>query len=217
MLPTTSAKDAVEELERARDRGHIGAVFLCFEVELLDPQWDRLWSACEETGIPLSFHIGGGTAVDPFGVRGRPIFAAIAPLQLDEMLAKMVYGGALERHPELRLVLAESGIGWLPYFVERMDATFHKHCAPFPDDSISTLPSELVRRQVYATFEEEPLGPQLIPLLPEDTFMWASDYPHPDSTWPDSGKAIEQSLSTLSESALRKVTGETCRRLYGLP
>jgi hypothetical protein len=47
--------------------------------------------------------------------------------------------------------------------------------------------------------------------------MWASDYPHPDSTWPDSRKAIEESLGTLSESARRKVTGETCRELYGLP
>jgi predicted TIM-barrel fold metal-dependent hydrolase len=217
LLPTSSAQAAVEELHRALGRGHIGAVFSCFLVDLLDRQWDRLWAACAEAGVPLSFHIGGGTNVNPHQGRERAIFAAVVPLQLDEMLAKMVYGGALERHPGLRLVLAESGIGWLPYFVARMDSTWHKHCAPYPDDSISLLPSELVRRQVWATFEEEAFGPQIIPLLPEDTFMWASDYPHPDSTWPDSHKAVEESLGTLPESLRRKVTGETCRDLYGLP
>jgi predicted TIM-barrel fold metal-dependent hydrolase len=216
-LPSTSPQAAVDELQHALGRGHIGAVFPCFEVDLLDRQWDRLWSACEEAGVPLSFHIGGGTSVNPAGVRGRATFAAIAPLQLDEALAKMIYGGALERHPRLKLVLAESGVGWLPYFVARLDSVFHMHCAPYPDDSISLLPSELVRRQVYGTFEEDPLGPQLMPLLPEGTFMWACDYPHPDSTWPHSGKAIAEALSTLSESARRKVTGETCRELYGLP
>jgi predicted TIM-barrel fold metal-dependent hydrolase len=98
-----------------------------------------------------------------------------------------------------------------------MDATFEKHCAPHPEYSIKTRPSELFRRHVYATFEEEPLGPQLIPLLGPDNFMWACDYPHPDSTWPNSRAAIEHALGPLGEAAVRKVTGETCRRLYRLP
>jgi predicted TIM-barrel fold metal-dependent hydrolase len=69
---------------------------------------------------------------------------------------------------------------------------------------------------VYATFEEEPLGPQLIPLLGPDNFMWACDFPHPDSTWPRSREAIAHALGGLSEDAIRKVTGENCRALYRL-
>jgi predicted TIM-barrel fold metal-dependent hydrolase len=64
---------------------------------------------------------------------------------------------------------------------------------------------------------DEPLGPELIPLLSPDNFMWACDYPHPDSTWPESRKAIEHALGGLSPEALRNVTGENCRRLYKLP
>ena len=138
-------------------------------------------------------------------------------MQMDEPLATMIYTGALERHPRLQLVLAESGVGWLPYFVSRMDEMFKKHCLPYAGRSIETPPSEIFKRQVFATFEEEPLGPSLMPLLSEDNFMWACDFPHPDSTWPHSAAAIEHSLGSLGETAVHKVTSATCRRLYGLP
>src|SRR5262249_59073480 len=101
-------------------------------------------------------------------------FSAVGPMQLDEPLAMMVYSGVLERRPQLTLVLAESGIGWLPYFVRRMDAAAEKHVAKAQDYKLRAAPSEIFRRQVYATFEEEPLGPELLPLLRPHNFMWAS-------------------------------------------
>src|SRR5206468_681600 len=80
--------------------------------------------------------------------------AAVGPIQLDEPLAMMIYSGVLERHPRLRLVLAESGIGWLPYFVHRMDAAAEKHVPKARDYRLKARPSEIFRGQVYATFEE---------------------------------------------------------------
>jgi predicted TIM-barrel fold metal-dependent hydrolase len=217
-LPTTSPEDAVSELQRCIGLGHRGAILSPFEADIRDRAWDRLWAAATEADVPISFHVGGGSNVNPREGRWQiAAFAAVVPMQLDEPLAIMVYSGALERNPDFKLVLAESGVGWLPYFVARMDATFEKHCAPYPDDTITTLPSEIFRRQVYATFEEEPYGPELIPLLGPDNFMWACDYPHPDSTWPESRKAIEHSLGKLSPEDVRKITGENCKRLYKLP
>ena len=215
MLPTTSVDDCVAELQRVAAQGHKGAILHCYEVNLLDPEWDRLWAAAVDVDLPISFHIGGGTRLNPQEIRQRGAFAAIAPMQMDEPLSIMIYGGALERFPRLKIVLAESGVGWLPYFIARMDATFEKHCRPYAE-AIKTLPSELFKRQVWATFEEEPLGANLLPLLPEDNLMWACDYPHPDSTWPDSQAAIDHAMPTLSASARRKITGETCKRLYRL-
>jgi predicted TIM-barrel fold metal-dependent hydrolase len=217
-LPPTSPDDAVEELEHLATNGHRGACISGFEVDLREPEWDRLWAAAAAARMPISFHIGGGTKLDP-RPRGwqRAAFAAVAPMQMDEILATMIYSGALERHPDLKIVLAESGVGWVPYLVARMDATFDKHCAPYPKYSIKTKPSELFHRQVFATFEEEPFGPDLIPLLGPDNFMWACDYPHPDSTWPNSRAAIEHALGKLGEEAIRKVTGENCKNLYRLP
>jgi len=217
-IPSTTPEDAAEELERLAALGHRGACFNGFEADIRDPAWDRLWAAAGEAGLPLSFHIGGGTTFDP-RLRDWQIagFAAVAPMQMDEILATMVFSGALERHPKLRIVLAESGIGWLPYFVARMDATFDKHCVPHPERNMSTRPSELFHRQVYATFEEEPFGPELMPLLGADNFMWACDYPHPDSTWPNSEAAIEHALGKLGAETVRKVTADNCRDLYRLP
>src|SRR5262249_60897068 len=107
-----------------------------------------------------------------------------------EPLAALVVSGGLERHPVMRLVLAEAGIGWIPYIVARMAAAWEKHGPRAKDSRLSAKPSEIFHRQVIATFEEEPLGPQLIPLVGADNFMWASDYPHPDSTFPHSRDAI---------------------------
>jgi predicted TIM-barrel fold metal-dependent hydrolase len=217
-LPATSPEDAVAELTRCAARGHRGAILSPYEADVADPKWDPLWAAAAEAGLPISFHIGGGSRIRVHdGGWKIAAFAAVAPMQLDEPLSAMVFSGALERHPRLQLVLAESGVGWVPYFVARMDATFEKHCAPHPQYSIRTRPSELFHRQVYATFEEEPLGPQLIPLLGADRFMWACDFPHPDSTWPHSREAIAHALGGLPADAVRKVTGENCRALYRLP
>jgi predicted TIM-barrel fold metal-dependent hydrolase len=126
----------------------------------------------------------------------------------------MIFSGALERHPGMRLVLAESGIGWLPYFVARLDQAGAKHVPKAEDYRLKGRPSEVFRRQVYATFEEEPLGPQLIPLLGPDNFMWASDYPHPDSTFPRSQEAIAEAFAGLDAGLVRRVTVENCARLY---
>lgn len=215
-LPVHDTTAAVDELERCLRLGHKGAIVNPFEMDLGDPDWDRLWAAAAEAELPISFHIGQGTKLSPTDTRQRAPFSAVVPLQLDEPLALMIFLGALERNPKLQIVLAESGIGWLPYFVARMDDQFEKHCLPHPDVCIRTKPSELFGRQVFATFEEEPLGPMLIPLLGANRFMWACDYPHPDSTWPNSREKIEESLGALGEQTVLEVTAETCKRLYKL-
>jgi predicted TIM-barrel fold metal-dependent hydrolase len=217
-LPSHSPEAAAAELERCATLGHRGAILDPFESAIEDPAWDRLWSTAAETGLPLSFHVGGGTRIKPERDSWKiASFASIVPMQLAEPLAIMMYSGALERTPGLKLVLAESGVGWLPYFLARLDATFEKHSEPYPAYSIRTRPSELFERQVWATFEEEPLGPTLLPLLPPRNFMWASDYPHPDSTWPRSHEAIAHTMGDLPPETVHLVTSENCRSLYDLP
>src|SRR5438552_318207 len=182
-----------------------------------DREWEPFWDAAEETGLPVSFHIGRGTSQVRVAPRSWELaaFSAVGPMQLDEPLAMMTYSGVLERHPKLRLVLAESGIGWLPYFVHRMDAAADKHVPKAQDYRLRARPSELFRRQVYATFEEEPLGPELLPLLGPDNFMWASDYPHPDSTFPHSRESIAHAFRGLERAFVEQVTATNCARLYG--
>jgi predicted TIM-barrel fold metal-dependent hydrolase len=216
-LPGHSPEAAATELERSAGLGHRGAIIDVFEIDLADRAWDRLWAAAEDTGIPISFHLKDGTWSNLSYQMGKwqsAAFATVLPIQLDEPLAIMVFSGALERHPGLKLVLAESGIGWLPYFITRMDLEW-RNLRDQIDYAPSVPPSELFRGQVMVTFEEEALGAQLIPLVGADSCMWASDYPHTDSTFPHSLEAIEEALGTLSDAERRKVTATNCAQLYG--
>jgi predicted TIM-barrel fold metal-dependent hydrolase len=218
-LPGHSPAAAAAELERCAALGHRGAIVGAFDVDLGDRAWDRLWSAAEQTGLPISFHIRGGTSSKlsyQLGKWQSAAYASVLPLQLDEPLAIMVFGGALERHPGCRLVLAESGVGWLPYFLTRMDMEWHALRDKL-DYAPAIAPSELFRRQVFATFEQEPLAAQLLPLLGPESCMWASDYPHTDSTFPDSQRAITETLGRLPAPDVRKITATNCARLYGFP
>ena len=217
-LPAHSPEAAAAELERCAGLGHRGAIIDVFEIDLVERSWDRLWQAAAQTGLPISFHLKGGTWTRGLRYqRGKwpsAAFASVLPLQLDEPLAIMMFSGALERNPGLRLVLAEAGVGWVPYFVKRMDHEWEALRGQL-DYATEAPPSELFRRQVMVTFEEEPLGAQLIPLVGADSCMWASDYPHTDSTFPNSLEAIEEAMGSLSAADRRKVTASNCARLYG--
>ena len=215
-LPGHSADAAAAELERAAGLGHRGAIIDVFEMDLADRAWDRLWNAGEETGLPISLHIKAGSWSGlsyQLGKWQAAAFATIMPLQLDEILATLIFSGVLERHPQLNLVLAESGISWLPFFLARADMEWRALKSSL-DYAPELSPSELFRRQMYATFEEE-FFPEQIPLLGADACMWASDYPHTDSTFPNSREVIDETLGVLTPEDRRKVTATNCARLYG--
>lgn len=218
-LPAHSPEAAAAELERCARIGHRGAIIDVFEIDLSDPAWERLWATASETGLPISFHLKGGMwskALQKRRIGKWPYaaYASVLPLQLDEPFALMMFSGALERHPGLKLVLAEAGVGWVPYFIHRLDHEWEALRDKL-DYATESPPSELFRRQVMVTFEEEPLGAQLIPLVGAANCMWASDYPHTDSTFPDSLGAIQEALGALPAEDRRRVTATNCARLYG--
>jgi predicted TIM-barrel fold metal-dependent hydrolase len=220
MLPADDPAAAAAEVARVAALGHRGVQLGHFEAStpIHDRVWEPLWAACAEAGLPLSFHLIGGTYMLglKLGSWEMAAFAAIAPMQLDEVLAAAVMGGILERHPRLIVVLGESGIGWVPYVLERLETEMDKYADRMRDHRPSLRPTELFRRQVYVTFEEDRIGVGLIPHIGADNVMWASDYPHPDSTFPHSRRAIEETFRDLDPAVTAKIVAETCGRLYRL-
>ena len=197
------------------------------QMPLWDDAWEPLWQAAAETGIPIGFHLGGGLrtvalsgpkAAHPGNIGVR---VSCSPVQMDEALAAVIFSGALERYPSLKIVLAETGIGWLPYMLERMDDTYRKFLdAPDFWRSESRLalavpPSAYFRRQIWATFQSDLAGMRLLDVLGEDRVMWASDYPHADSTWPDSQAAIEANFKSVPERARRRILCENAGNSTG--
>lgn len=221
MLPAHEPDVALAELERCCKIGHRGVLLSPFESRyaLFGADWERFWDAAHVLGATLHFHLGEGhhgLQALP-GSWQLPACIASSPMQLDETLAALLLSGVLERRPGLRAVLGESGLGWLPYMLERLDHEHEKYRERSLDYRPQARPSEIFRRHVRVTYQEEETGFALLDRIGVENVMWASDYPHGDSTWPDSIAAIEQSLlGRRGPSDLRKIVYENAAELYGI-
>ncbi len=222
-LPSYDPAVAREELLRCAKLGHKGAIVsdtIGRGDPIFEDSWRPFWDAAEEAGLPIHVHLSGGThslKMRPGSWRS-PAFVAVVPMQLDETLSGIVFSGILEQRPGVKFVMGEAGLGWIPYVVERMDHELHKYGPKITEDhKLSMLPSEIFARQIYTTYEDEQVGVEMIPRIGFDNVMWASDYPHGDSTFPHSRKAVAESpLSQHGPEVLRKITCENAARVYGI-
>ena len=221
LLPSHDPEAARRELERCASLGHRGAVLSVFDAPEppFEDSWEAFWATANEIGAPISFHLGAG--LHSIKVRSgswrMPAGVAVAPLQLDEVLAGMIFSGLLERYPAVRIVLGEAGLGWVPYVLERLDHEHLKYRELVNDVVLSELPSHYFRRQVFLTYEEDHLGLELLSRVGASNVMWASDYPHGDSTWPNSRQCIRESgLRTLPAADRRLILWDNAARLYGI-
>jgi predicted TIM-barrel fold metal-dependent hydrolase len=222
-LPINDVEAAVEELYNCARLGLKGVQFQAFDAKkrLFDVVWDPLWSAAEETGLPVHFHVGGGQwstkGEKPPGRGVQTASTTVAPIQLDEVLAEVVLSGMLHDHPKLKAVLGESSIGWIPFVLHRMDWEYDVRINKGRGGDAPALdmkPSDYYRRQMYATFQTDPIGAKLLEYVGVENAMWASDYPHGDSVWPYSHETVEQDFAGVDEASLRKVTHDNAQKLY---
>jgi predicted TIM-barrel fold metal-dependent hydrolase len=140
---------------------------------------------------------------------------SMGKLALAEPLSMLIFGGALERHPGLQMVLVEGGFGWLGYYITQMDTTFTRH-RYWTGATIKEPPSFYFHRQVRATFIEDKAGMRVLPIVGAGNVMWSSDYPHSDSTWPNSRKTVAEQFQGVPPADQRKIVAENAAALYGL-
>jgi predicted TIM-barrel fold metal-dependent hydrolase len=220
-LPNHDGAAASAEVRRCAALGLKGAVFVPWgsAMPVWHEMWEPMWAAAEESGLVISFHVfeGGGATVgyEIKGVKRADVIGAwtvVAPLQMDEILASVILSGVCQRHPNLRLVLGESGIGWLPYMLERLDDTYDERLAD--DLALPLPPSAYFKRQIWATFQKDLHGVRAMAAIAPDNVMWGSDYPHRDGTWPFSRKAIDEQFREMPDAIARKMLWDNVRRLY---
>ena len=227
MLPETP-DGATEELLRLAAKGGVKQVTLMIaniNPKLDDPAWEKLWTALEETGIILSWHITVFGNRDPRAAgKAASVFENTKFFMANflEPFVDLFAWGILERHPKLKIVIAEGGTGWLPWLVQELDYRHWRlwEAKEFWADKggaeLETKPSELFKRQIWATFQEDYAAMSLIPFFGEGHLLWASDYPHPDGVWPNSRAAIERQMANLSPEMRSKLTHDNAAKLYGL-
>lgn len=222
LIPAHHPDVAKAELLRCAKAGHKGVVMDLFETTVgpvfYEP-WENFWAAANDAGIPIHFHLGGGAhSLDGKRVGwSKPAYVSIIPMQMDECLPGMIFSGLLERYPRVKIVLGESGLGWIPYVIERMDFEYKNYYERITDYRIKELPSFFWKRQMFATYEEDNFGLNHIDEIGVGNVMWASDYPHGDTTWPHSHKHIMESpLGKLPEATRRAVICDNAAKVYGI-
>jgi len=162
----------------------------------------------------LCMHIGSSS----FSMSTAPdasmaIYTALAPFSSQVTLMDWLLSGVLIRHPQLKLALSEGGIGWIPYVLDRADYSW-VHQGPWTRTPLTEPPSNYFRKHFYGCFIDDPHGSRCIEEIGVDNIMMESDYPHSDSTWPNTMSAARKALAGLDDKAAYKVSRGNAERVF---
>jgi predicted TIM-barrel fold metal-dependent hydrolase len=180
--------------------------------------WDPIFKACEETETVVSLHVGSSgwnpspSAEAPAAMRAVH-FAAISLVSATEWL----WSGVPTRFPNLKIVMSEGGVGWVPVLANRSDYVI-EHSVSGSDRAMWTddlLPSEILKRNFWFCLLDEPLGPELAADVGVDRILSETDYPHADGTWPNSQEVIGARLSWMSSDDVDRITYRNAEDLFG--
>ena len=191
---------------------------------LNDRAFDPLWDTIQGLGVPVGLHpagtsdtLGAAQVYKPYwgseyGFLGKPMHFLVDDVMA---LTMMVGTGVLDRFPRLRIIVLESGGGWLPHWLEKMDHWFQ--VVAYQAQHLSLTPREYVQRQVWVSFDpDETTLPMVVQYAGDDRLIWASDYPHMDVTSPSVTAELYEHLTGLKKSSQVKILGKNAREVYGL-
>lgn len=212
---------AAAEIERAAAAGAKAIAFSENPAKLglpsihnADRHWDPVFAAAAETGLPLCMHIGSSSSI-PLTAMDAPmsVMIAITPMNSCYSLADWLLSDNLERHPGLKLCFSEGGIGWMPYVIERCDYVWERHGA-WTHTKLPKPPSDYVRDHIFGCFIDDKHGVASIDAIGIDNVMIETDYPHTDSTWPNTTAIAKKRLGHLDPEAIRKITRGNAERVF---
>jgi predicted TIM-barrel fold metal-dependent hydrolase len=230
IIPTTGTKDALEELRWAIDRGHKGAVISAFpngSIESAPAEDEAFWKFAAETRLPIAVHIGsfipatasgGGKTVDMQSLAfcGRA-GASKAGGHTLPVVCELLFADIFTRHPDVKIVLVESNIGWIPTLLEQVDDMFLRYrFFTKAVEQMKTMPSKIFHRNFWATFMIDTVGIELRHRMNIDHLMWSTDYPHTGCDWPNSRTVIERVFRGVPRDQVRKMLCDNAAALYGI-
>jgi uncharacterized protein len=221
MIPTIEVEAGVAEVARAHEAGLRGAMVPGRPPEghYAEARFDPLWAALAERGMPVSFHIlTGGTGGDPTLGSGIVLMTVMSIVQqMQQTLLLLIFGGVFDRHPQLKVVSAEHDAGWVAHFAYRMDQMTERHQS-WLGRGRSNLqqPSDYLSQRCWYTFQKDPVAVETRHRAGLSQLMWASDYPHSDSTWPYSRKVIERDFEGVPEAEQAAIVHDNAAALYGM-
>lgn len=222
IVPLWDAELAAKEIYRVAEKGCRAVAWSELPAWLGRPGihgdfWDPFLKACEETQTVICMHIGSGTKTvqtspeAPTVVTANLIVCNSAASMID-----WIFSGKFEQFPNLKLLYAESQIGWIPYFIERADDTWRTHQWAQGEKRIPKPPSHYYKRHVYSCFFKDTVGIDLLDRIGEDNVLFETDYPHQDGTFPNTLAIAEELFGHLEQETIDKIARDNAIKLFGL-
>jgi predicted TIM-barrel fold metal-dependent hydrolase len=224
--------DAIEDVRWCHEHGLRGGVLvppvpddMKHLAPLYAPDYDPLWAVCQELGVVVNSHSGGGGMPDygPYPAAGL-LWIAENQFFSRRPVTQMIVGGAFERFPDLRFVLTEQGASWIAPMLANLDS-YHRQMArvgrigelKYDADAVLPLaPSAYFRRNCWVGVSfPSPAEAAARFDMPPDRFLWGSDYPHDESTYPDTREGLRRAFAGAPPDDLRRVLGGNAAALYG--
>jgi predicted TIM-barrel fold metal-dependent hydrolase len=223
IVPLWDAELAAAEVRRNAARGVHAVCFSEIPVHLGLPSihsgsWDPFFAACQEARVTVNMHIGSSSRM-PATSPDAPTGVA-ATLSFNNAMASMsdwLFSGKLVQFPELTLAYSEGQIGWIPYILERADTVWQEHRAwARTQELVPEPPSTYYYRQIYGCFFRDRHGIEAIDAVGPDNVTFETDYPHTDSTWPDTRKVAEELMAGVPQEVVDKVMRTNAARMLHL-
>jgi predicted TIM-barrel fold metal-dependent hydrolase len=223
LIPLWDAGLAAEEVRRNAARGVHAVCFSEIPSHLGLPSihtgyWDPFFAACAETDTVVCMHIGSSSKM-PATSADAPA-AVAATLSFNNAMASMsdfLFSGVLVRFPDLKLAYSEGQIGWIPYILERVDTVWTEHRAwGGVRDLVPEPPSTYYFRQMFGCFFRDHHGVDSLDKVGVDNVTFETDYPHTDSTWPDTKQVATELMQGVPDDAVRKIMRGNAIRMLSL-
>jgi predicted TIM-barrel fold metal-dependent hydrolase len=215
----SSPQQGIEDLKKMQSLGLRGVMMPGYPLQedYHSRIYDPFWEAAVSLNLPVSFHIL--TYKDRLGeARGPKINSFMGIIRGNQdIIGTMIFGGVFERHPQLKICCVEADAGWVPHYKYRMDHAFRRSKPDWMAEAkLTRKPSEYFDEHVYVTFQDDHVAFQLAHMFNTKRMMWANDFPHLDSTWPNSRTLLQEQTSTLTLPQKDDLLHNNVADLYGI-
>jgi predicted TIM-barrel fold metal-dependent hydrolase len=222
MIPTAPVERAADEMQRCARMGLKAAMISVSQAQgkgYDQPIYDRIWSASEDLRMPISLHLAG--SAKSFAQTGNVLVDfALGFTPAMYSLALMIFSGVFDRHRRLKVVAVENDAGWAAMMQERMDFRYHRDrfwAGASNGITSGRLPSHQFREHVYCTFMRDHTAVRNRAYIGPDNIMWGSDYPHQDSSFPNSVRIVAEHFAGVPLEDQKKIARRNAIELYNLP
>ena len=227
IAPLFPADTAAKEIRRCVANGHRGVIYPSIPMELRDvphvndSAYDPIWAACQELAVPICFHAGASSTIQIPAYEGySPTIAAAfqaitRPASTVSVLVNLLISKILMRFPNLKVVLAESGLGWGAYLLEYTD--FQATGDQLPQNGYDLMPSQLFKRQCYLVGWYDQASLRVRNYIGTENILWSTQFPLATSTWPNTKEALARSFDGVDINDRQKILWANAAKLYKIP